>query len=286
MQFTVSTSLADNVQIACNTGSGQSYYKNLKVDHNIDEMPVVTGSEFVGSSLLIYTSNMNIHNITTATFTARVVSSDGSVGSDIHLTNPSSYGGSNTEGLIFSYNFIEDLQYELEIEMMTADNYQYAIKRRLLFVNASVTSTKRFYTVTDQQPFDLLHKLSIEVEHEHANNVDYFYTYFFDDQEIGSDSKPSFKFKPSRESAGCHNISTRVTALNTLSATTKSTVCLAVGINITLNVELAQSLGKESVYSLKLFDAGPNNCFVVETGDGKYFVVYRTGERDDTLCSK
>jgi len=283
--FTVSTTQNQNAQVTCNNANGQSYHKNLNVSYNPDETPTLSGSEFTDNTLLIYITNMEFHNFTTASFITRVINPNGNLGPDIQLTNPLNNYDSDTKSLTFSYDFQGNLQYVMEIKLMTADGYQYVMNQRLLFANLSVSSTKKFYTIEGQPTFDVLHHLMVDVDHQYASNIDYYYIYFFDGQEIRSGAKPTLKYRPSKQNIGCYNITTTVTALNTLSTTAQNTVCFGMGINVTLDVKLAQSLGKVSVYEIRLFDAGANSCLMVETGDGKYFVLYRTGDRNDTLCS-
>ncbi|XP_066922168.1 polycystin family receptor for egg jelly-like [Clytia hemisphaerica] len=193
----------------------------------------------------------------------------------------------STDGHNLQFHHVLDNtgNYALKLTTLSRGGHREVVEKKLLVASLDLTSSKRFFKVPSSLEFDGLYRIRFAVKHTTDDELEYRYSYDVDgillteaDQLI-----PEYLYRlPSVNAGDCHNVTVIVSASHAISTILQDSFCVDVGMNITLNLQLGQTLGTDSVVTVNAYELGRNSCLAFSTGDGKMFILHEANAPHNT----
>ena len=81
---------------------------------------------------------------------------------------------------------------------------------------------------------------------------------------------PLFSFSP----GDCHNVTVFVSASEAISTTVQDSFCVEIGMNITVDLQLGQTLGTNSIVTVNAYELGRDSCLAFSTGNLSFLAKF------------
>ena len=161
---------------------------------------------------------------------------------------------------LLDYTFKENGRYVIALTFQNG-HYFYVIEKDLILARLHVESTKKLNLSPDASKFDALYSLSFQAIFE---NVHTEYEYHWKILEELETTKTDQIIKKLPAFGDCYDFHLNVSNDNSILAIAISSICVEVGVNVSLDYKKGVMLGDHTTFTLNVDQMGPDSCLMLE----------------------
>ena len=201
------------------------------------------------------------------------------------LTNISMQDVINQKMLVLNRNFHDQSIYTLNITFRNS-HYIQNIESRLMLAQLNVQSSKMTNLVTNTDILDSLYPVIItEVSSTGESDVFTYHWNLLGEHSTTNVNKLT-KLFPKANTSTCYDVRLNVSSENSITAQTETTICLEMGVNVTLDFTNGIMLGDPTSFTLNLYDMGSDSCLILELTNLSKIVIFSKEGQSPNSCQE